>query len=236
MNYLSVGLESRDRVNNAVGGGIPEGSLVLVEGGTGAGKSALTARFVYGLCQEGTSVGLVSTQHSTGEFVDQMHSLSYDVVDHLLDGRLRYFRAPTETDRPLLTRLVEPSDLWDARTVAVDGFGSLCRSDSWFGEQLGSGDEDRAMERVVAGLDVALAADKVVLLTVDPDSVTERALRPLRSAADVYFELQSETVGNDIRKKAIVRRFSGMQNPVDDTIGFSVQQGRGIVIESRTIA
>jgi flagellar protein FlaH len=92
------------------------------------------------------------------------------------------------------------------------------------------------MERVVNRLDTALAADKVVLLTVDPDSVTERALRPLRSAADVYFELQSETVGNEIRKKALVHRFAGMRNPVDDTIGFSVQQGRGVVIESRTIA
>ena len=68
------------------------------------------------------------------------------------------------------------------------------------------------------------------------DTLTERSLRPLRSAADVFFELQSEAVGNDIRKKALVRRFAGMKSPVDDTIGFSVQQGRGLVIESRTIA
>jgi flagellar protein FlaH len=34
----------------------------------------------------------------------------------------------------------------------------------------------------------------------------------------------------------VVRRFAGMASPVDDTIGFSVEQGRGITIESRTIA
>lgn len=236
MNHLSVGLESRDRVNRAIGGGFPEGSLVLVEGGTGAGKSALTQRFVYGLCAEGTTVALASTQLSTAAFVEQMHSLSYGVVDHLLDGRLRYFQVPTDGDRPLVDRLVDPSGLWDAGVVAVDGFGTLCRNDREFSGLLGSGEEDRAMERLVGRLDPALAAGKVVLLTVDPDALTERSLRPLRSAADVYLDLQSEAVGNDIRKKALVRRFAGMKSPVDDTIGFSVQQGRGLVIESRTIA
>jgi flagellar protein FlaH len=75
-----------------------------------------------------------------------------------------------------------------------------------------------------------------VVLTVDPGRLTERALRPLRSAADVYLELRSEAVGQEIRKKALVRRFAGMKRPVDDTVAFSVQQGRGVVIESRTIA
>ena len=236
MNHLSVGLEARDRVDRAIGGGFPEGSLVLIEGGTGAGKSVLTQRFVYGLCAEGTTVGLASTQLSTSAFVDQMHSLSYGVVDHLLDGQLRYFQVPTDGDRSLVERLVEPSGLWNARVVAVDGFGTLCRNDREFSAVLDSGEEDRAMGRIVNRLDTALAADKVVLLTVDPSTLTERSLRPLRSAADVYFELQSEAVGNDIRKKALVRRFAGMKSPVDDTIGFSVQQGRGLVIESRTIA
>lgn len=236
MRHLSIGLEARDRVNNAIGGGFPEGSLVLVEGGTGAGKSVLTSRVVYGLCEEATPVGLVSTEHSASEYIDQMQSLSYDIVEHLLSGRLRHFRVPTDGERPLLSRLLQPSTVWDATAVAIDGFGSLCRNDSRFGDLLGSGSEDRAMERVVAGLEPALDADRLVLLTVNPAAMTEPSLRVLRSAADIYLELQSETVGQEIRKKALVRRFSGMKRPVDDTIGFSVQQGRGIVIESRTIA
>ena len=236
MNYLSIGLEARDRVNHAIGGGFPEGSLVLIEGETGAGKSALTSRIVYGLCEEETTVGLVSTQLSAREHIRQMHSLSYDVIDHLLDNLLQYFYAPTDGDRSLLNRFLEPSVLWDAQTIIVDEFGSLCRNDCSFATLLDSGTEDQAMERIVSRLDTALAADKVVLLTVNPKEITDRSLRPLRSAADIYLELQSETVGQEIRKKALVRRFSGMKRPVDDTIGFSVQQGRGVVIESRTIA
>jgi flagellar protein FlaH len=236
MNYYSVGLEARDRVNHAIGSGLPEGSLVLIEGGTGAGKSVFVSRFVYGLCEEETAVTTVSTEGSVSGYVDQMHSLSYGIVEHLLAGRLRYFHAPVESDRPLLQPLFEAGGLWADDVLAVDGFGRLCRNDPAFGATLGSGEEDRAMERIVSQLDRPLAADKLAILTVDPATLTERALRPLRGAADVYLELHSETIGQEIRKKALVRRFAGMARPVDDTIGFSVQQGRGIVIESRTIA
>lgn len=236
MNHISVGLTTRDRVNNVLGGGFPEGSLILLEGATGGGKSVLTSRFVYGMCEEETSVGMVSTQSSVREYVNQMHSLSYDVVKHLLEVQLRYFHAPTDGDRPLLAQFLEPGVLWESKAVVVDGFGDLCRNDPEFAATLGSGNEDRAMERILSRLDKPLAADKIVLLTVNPETLTERALRPLRSAADVYLELKSDTVGQEIRKKALVRRFAGMKQPVDDTIGFAVQQGRGVVIESRTIA
>jgi len=236
MNHLSVGLESRDRVSNAVGGGFPEGSLILLEGGTGTGKSVLSSRFIYGLCEEGTDVTGVSTEHTTREYVKQMESMSYDVTRHLLKNRLTHFHAPVDGDRPLIRPLFEPGALWDGKVLVIDGFGDLFRNDPKFGSTLGTGDEDRAMERIMAKLEAPLAAGKVAIITVNPESMTDRALRPLRGAADVYFDLQSEAVGQEIRKKALVRRFAGMKRPVDDTIGFSVQQGRGIVIESRTIA
>jgi flagellar protein FlaH len=236
MNYLSIGLESQDRVNHAIGGGFPAGSLVLVEGGTGAGKSVLTARFIYGLCEKGSRVTAVSTDATAKEFIDQTVALSYDVVPHLLDGRLRYFRAPLGGTRSLLDPLYRPGGLWEGDVLVVDGFGDLCRNDPSFGPLLGGGEEDKAMTRLVDRLGEPLAAGKLLVLTVDPATLTERALRPLRGASEVYLELQSDTVGQEIRKKALVRRFANMQRPVDDTIGFSVQQGRGVVIESRTIA
>ncbi|MBP2252418.1 flagellar protein FlaH [Halarchaeum solikamskense] len=236
MNYRSIGLEDRDRVNHAIGGGFPEGSLVLLEGGTGAGKSALASRVVYGLCEEGSRVALASTEGDVGSYLEQMHSLSYDVLDHLLAGRLRYFHVPLERERALVERFLRPGALWDADVVVADGFGALCRNDPAFAAALGTPAADRAMERVVARLDAPLDAGRVVLLTVDPAALSEAALRPLHAAADVYLSLQTDVVGQDVRKKAVVRRFAGMRRPVDDTIGFSVKQGRGLVIESRTIA
>jgi flagellar protein FlaH len=241
MNHYSVGLEDRDRVNNAFGGGFPEGSIVLVEGTDGAGKSVVAQRCAYGMVTEGTATAYVSTELRAAEFIDQMHSLSYDVVRSLLDDRLLFLHAPVDARRPdgdrdLLGRLFEAGTLWRADAVFVDSFGAMLRNDPSFDDAAADGDADHAMERVVRSLKRAVADGRTVFLTVDPTGVEATALGPLRSVADVYLTIETSTVGQDVRRSMVVRRFAGMASPVDDTIGFSVEQGRGITIESRTIA
>jgi flagellar protein FlaH len=238
-DHYSIGLEARDRVNDAFGGGLPAGHVCLFEGGDGAGKSAFAQRIAHGLAGEATPTAYVSTELSSAAFVDQMHSLSYDVVDQLLDERLLFLHADVDAsgeERRLLARLCRPSVVWRADVVIVDGFDAILRSDPEYASGVERGEEDRVLQSVVTALRRATGAGKTVVLTVNPEPLTERALRPVRDAAGVLLELESSAVGNEIRRKALVRRFAEMANPVDDTIGFSVQQGRGITIESRTIA
>jgi flagellar protein FlaH len=236
-----VGLENQDRVNDAFGGGFPEGSIVLLEGTDGAGKSVVAQRCAYGMVSEGTTVAYVSTELRAAEFVQQMHSLSYDVVRPLLDDRLLFLHAPVDArgpdgDRDLLGRLFGAGALWRGDVVFVDSFGAMLRNDPSFDDAASEGDADHAMERVVRSLKRAVESGRTVFLTVDPTGLDATALGPLRSVADVYLSIETTTVGQDVRRSMVVRRFAGMANPVDDTIGFSVEQGRGITIESRTIA
>jgi flagellar protein FlaH len=243
MNHYSVGLTDRDRVDNAFGGGFPEGSIVLLEGADGAGKSVVAQRCAYGMVTEGTAVAYVSTELRAPEFIGQMHSLSYDVVRPLLDDRLLFLHAPVDArgpgpdgDRDLLARLFDAGTIWRADAVFVDSFGAMLRNDPSFDDAAADGDADHAMERVVRALKRAVADGRTVFLTVDPAGLDAAALGPLRSVADVYLAIETSTVGQDVRRSMVVRRFAGMASPVDDTIGFSVEQGRGITIESRTIA
>jgi flagellar protein FlaH len=243
MNHYSVGLEDRDRVNDAFGGGFPEGSIVLLEGPDGGGKSVVSQRCAYGMVDEGTDVAYVSTELRAPEFIEQMHSLAYDVVRPLLEDRLLFLHAPVdargpgrEGDRDLLGRLFGPGTLWRGEVVFVDSFGAMLRNDPSFDDATAEGDADHAMERVVRALKRAVADGRTVFLTVDPTGLDPAALGPLRGVADVYLTIETSTVGQDLRRSMVVRRFAGMANPVDDTIGFSVEQGRGITIESRTIA
>ena len=246
MTVYSLGLDDRDRVNQAFGGGFPAGRLVLVEGADGAGKSVLSQRFAYGMVTEGACVTYVSTESSAAGFVDQMASLAYDVVDHLLDERLLFLSADLDTHdtgdgetvprRHLLSRLTDAPTPWRADVVFVDGFDSLLRNDPAFDATAAAGDEDHAVQSFLSFLDRVLAGGRSVVLTVNPEGTTDRALRPLRNAAGVYLDLQTKTVGQEIRSAAVVRRFSDMREPVDDTVGFAVQQGRGVVIQSRTVA
>jgi len=92
-NLLSLGMGDRDRLNKELGGGIPRGSIVLIEGDYGAGKSALSQRFSYGLVEEGASATLMSTELTVRGFIDQMHSLEYDVVRPLLNEQLLFLHA-----------------------------------------------------------------------------------------------------------------------------------------------
>ena len=240
-DYYSLGLSDSDRVDHAFGGGIPAGSIVLIEGVDGAGKSVLSQRMVHGTASEGAYVSYVSTEMSAGEFVQQMHSLSYDVVDQLLGGQVLFLSADVDThrngdQRELLSRLTERTLLWQGDVIVVDAFSALLRNDPRFDAITGVGDEDHAMESVLTFLTSMTKKGKSVVLTADPEAVTERALMPIRSVADVFLQIETESVGQDIRRTVRVRRFANMQEPVDDTIGFNVQQGRGITIVNRTVA
>ncbi|MEF8862841.1 MAG: ATPase, partial [Haloarculaceae archaeon] len=205
------------------------------------GKSVVSQRCAYGMVTEGTATAYISTELRAPEFIDQMHSLSYDVVRPMLDDRLLFLHAPVDArgpdgDRDLLGRLFGAGTLWRGDAVFVDSFGAMLRNDPPFDDAAADGDADHAMERVVRALKRAVAPGRTVFLTVDPAGLDAMALGPLRSVADVYVTIETSTVGQDVRRSMVVRRFAGMASPVDDTIGFSVEQGRGITIESRTIA
>jgi flagellar protein FlaH len=248
----SLGLDEHDRLNNELGGGIPGGSIVLVEGDYGAGKSAMSQRFSYGLCEEGHSVTLVSTELTVRGFIDQMHSLSYDVEEHLLNEDLLFLEADVDTGksalrggestdeegsrRQLLKRLMEADKMWDADVVVVDTFDAILRNDPNFEALVRQNEERQAALEIISFFRDLVSQGKVIVLTVDPSTVDEEAIGPFRSIADVYLELQMVEVGNDVRRSIAVRRFAGMGEQVGDTIGYSVRSGTGIVIESRSVA
>jgi len=248
-NLYSLGLDGHDRLNNELGGGIPGGSIVLVEGDYGAGKSAMSQRLTYGLCEEEHSVTLVSTELTVRGFIDQMHSLSYDVEEHLLNEQLLFFQADVdsggstlrgdedESNRmQLLKRLMDAEKMWEADVVIIDTFDAILRNDPKFEALVRQNEERQAALEIISFFRDLVSKGKVIVLTVDPSTVDEEAIGPFRSIADVYFELQMAEVGNDVRRSIAVRRFAGMGEQVGDTIGYSVRSGTGIVIESRSVA
>ncbi len=245
----SIDLEDRDRFNGELGGGLPAGSIVLVEGAYGAGKSVLSQRIAYGCCEAGHPVTLLSTEQSVPGFIEQMHSLEYDVTEHLLDDRLLYLHAPLETpgatpqregDRSqreaYLDRLMAADRMWDADVIVIDTFDAILRKDPTF-EALVRGDDGRrgALEIISFFRDVA-ASGRTVVLTVDQTAVDEDGLRPFRSIADVYLTLEIIEVGNEERRQLSVRRFAGNGEHVGKSIGYSIRAGTGVVIESRSVA
>jgi len=247
-DLFSLGLDERDRLNKELGGGIPPGSIVLVEGDYGAGKSAMSQRFAYGLCETGHRVTMLSTELTVGSFLDQMHSLNYGMVEHMLDENILFLHADIgdsnnfssdsdDSDRKdLLRRLMEANVMWDADVILVDTFDAILRNDPKFEALVRKNEERQAALEIISFFREIIAQGKVIVLTVDPSTLDEDAIGPFRSIADVFLELEMIEVGNDVRRQISVKRFAGMGEQVGDTVGFSVRSGTGIVIESRSVA
>ncbi|QCC50622.1 ATPase domain-containing protein [Halapricum salinum] len=247
-DLFSLGMDERDRLNKELGGGIPPGSIVLVEGDYGAGKSAMSQRFSYGLCETGHRVTMLSTELTVGSFLDQMHSLDYGMVEHMLDENILFLHADigdsnnfssesSDDDRKdLLRRLMEANVMWDADVILIDTFDAILRNDPKFEALVRKNEERQAALEIISFFREIIAQGKVIVLTVDPSTLDEDAIGPFRSIADVFLELEMIEVGNDVRRQISVKRFAGMGEQVGDTIGFSVRSGTGIVIESRSVA
>ena len=243
-----LGLEDHDRLNDELGGGLPQGSIILMEGNYGAGKSALAQRFVYGLCEEDYSVSYMSTELDISGFIDQMHSLSYDMVNHILNEKVLFMHADIDTEgsisgnkdkserRDLLKRLMEADVAWDGDVVVVDTFDAILRNDPKFDALVRDNEERQAALEIVSFFRDMASEGKSVVLTVDPSTLEEDAIGPFRAIADVYLELEMIEVGGDVRRQISVKRFAGMGGQVGDTIGYSVRPGIGLVIESREVA
>ncbi|WP_144798317.1 ATPase domain-containing protein [Halorubrum depositum] len=245
-NLLSIGLGERDRLNKELGGGIPRGSIVLMEGDYGAGKSAISQRFAYGLVEEGASVTMMSTELTVRGFIDQMHSLEYDMVKPLLNEELLFLHADFDSGgafsdgdgerKELLKRLMNAEAMWNSDVVFLDTFDAIFRNDPTFEALVRKNEERQAALEIISFFRDIISQGKVVVLTVDPSAVDDDAIGPFRSIADVFLQLEMIEVGNDIRRQINVKRFAGMGEQVGDTIGFSVRSGTGIVIESRSVA
>ncbi len=244
----SLGLEDHDRLNKELGGGIPRGSIVLVEGDYGAGKSAISQRLAYGLCETRSTVTYLSTELTVSGFIDQMNSMSYDIVDHLLHEQLLFLHADLDTGgvlssggadenrMDLLRRLMDAETMWTADVVIIDTFDSILRNDPTFEALIRQNEERQAALEIISYFRDMISEGKVIVLTVDPSTVDTETIGPFRSIADVFLELEMVEVGNDVRRQISVKRFAGMGEQVGDTIGYSVRSGAGIVIENRSVA
>jgi len=246
-HLYTMDLPDHDRLNEELGGGIPSGSIALMEGDYGAGKSAMSQRFSFGFCENATRVTYLSTELTIGSFLDQMNSLSYDVVDHLLNERLLFLHADLDSGgrlrgekggerKQLLKRLMEAEVMWESDVVIIDTFDAILRNDPQFEALIRQNEERQAALEIISFFRDLISQGKVVVLTVDPSTLDEEVLGPFRAIADVFLHLQMIEVGNDVRRQISVKRFAGMGEQVGDIVGYSVRSGTGIVIESRSVA
>ncbi len=211
-------------IDKKLGGGIPMGSLVLIEGASDSGKSVLTQQITWGTLHNGFTVTMMTTENTVKSLIRQMKSLNLDVMDHVLLGRLKIFPIRTVQNEQGETRPFKPL-IGAIRTqkladlIIVDSITSFIANAKV--EQVVGFFED-AMGYCNKGMTVALVAHSYAF----DESTTVR----ISAMCDAHLRLKTENSGDRIMKTLEVAKIRGANMSTGNVISFDVDPGLGMRI------
>lgn len=222
---------TRDDLHDQMGQGIPAGTISILEGANGAGKSAVLQRMVFGFLQNKYSVTYISTELTVRDFINQMYSLDYPVSSPMLDGRLFFVPVyplvgQAKSRRDFLGMLMSSRELFRSQIIVIDTFSSLV------GNSL-RGEENSI--RVLAFFKKLAGMGKSILLSIDPAEANDHVLAPFKSDSHIYLSLVVSQVGGMISRSIQVKRFSSTEFRVAPIIGFRIEPNIGMVIEITSV-
>jgi flagellar protein FlaH len=202
-----------------MGGGIPVGSLTLIEGSSGAGKSVLTQQITWGSLKEGFTVALFSSENTVKSLVRQMQSLDLDILDFLLLGRLRVY--PMELAR---LRAQAPLVLLEAirretecEAVIIDSLTSAIAPLP-----------AEASLRFFEECKQLCATGKTILIILHDEVVSTDVLVRMRSMCDAHLRLRTEDDGKRVLKLLEVSKVRGGGSTTGAIVSFDVEPGWGM--------
>ncbi|HVO71444.1 MAG TPA: ATPase domain-containing protein [Aggregatilineaceae bacterium] len=207
-------------LDGKMGGGIPLGSLTLIEGTSGAGKSVLSQQLIWGSLQQGFTVSLFTSENSVKSLVSQMQSIDLDILDFLLLGRFRVFpmqlarlggQAPATLVRAMMTE--RHQDI-----LIVDSFTSAIAHSSMDLQVLSFFEQCKRL----------CASGVTILVTLHDHAVQGDLIDALRSMCDAHLVLRSEQDGQKLVKALQVAKIRGAASVTGAIVGFDVEPGWGM--------
>lgn len=211
----------RDEMGQRLGGGLPRGAIILVEGGEGSGRSVLCQRLAFGCLQNGHRVSYVSTEMTMAEHIDQMYSLGYD-IGRFMDMRRYIYASPFSPAGPMLSReemlprLRSARRIYDADLIILDSISAMMPSCAR--------EEDL---RDLLSFYKSLALEKRTLVI---STGREEQMRQFRQSCDILLELRTEEDDSSMHRIDI-KRYSRARSRIEDHIAFRVEPGVGTVID-----
>ena len=219
-------------LDKKLGGGIPLGSLTLLEGQSDSGKSVVCQQLIWGSLQSGLTAILFTTESTTKSFLRQMSSLNLDIMDFLLLGRLRIY--PIAVGRRKLT----PEQVFNVIVksikegqgvdlVVVDSLTTFVTRGSW--------EETAAYFENCQEL---VSENRTIINVASTYAFDDTTLARLRSMCDAHLTLRTEEVGDQLVKILEVAKIRGASKTTGNIITFDIEPdvGMKIIPFSRTSA
>lgn len=218
-NVISTGSLEIDR---RMGGGIPYGTLMLIEGPAASGKSTLSQQLLWGALTSGEDAVVYTTEQTVHSLLRQMDSLGLGVTDHFLLNDLKIYPVsiPPGSIEPRLlfaelSRHMASQD--NCRVMVVDALTT-------FVAHAGGGQ----IQDFFSGCKSLCDLGKVIIFTVHSLAFEETILTRVRSMCDTYLRLQVQRTGSQLLKTMEVAKIRGAEITTGNVSGFEVEPGMGI--------
>lgn len=210
-------------IDDKMGGGVPHGSMTLIEGDSHSGKSVLTQQMSWGSLNDGSRLSFFTTENTVKSLVRQMISLNIDITDYLLLGRLRLF--PMEISRAnagtmdVLLRAFQEEQRKGSDMIFVDALTPCITSSP--------------SEAVLIFFEKCkrLCSEGItIVIVVHSHAVGKELLVRITSLCDAHLRLRTEEVGERLIKAIEVAKVRGASKRTGNIISFEVEPGFGMRI------
>ena len=215
----------QSEIDKKLGGGIPVGSLVLIEGESDAGKSVLCQQIIWGSLDSGFKVLLFTAENTVRSLITQMDSLGMDILDYVLMGRFKIFYMQLAELKQNITedclQVILEQAKWhkDFDLIIVDSLTPIVAPTN----------AERALiyfERCKALCDKG----RTIINVTHTYAFDHDFLIRIRSVCDAHLRLLIEKVGDKLVKSLEVSKIRGAAQNTGNIITFDVEPEIGIKI------
>jgi flagellar protein FlaH len=211
-------------IDRKLGGGVPMGSLTLVEGQSDAGKSVLCQQLVWGSLKNRHKVLVFTSENSARSLLSQMDSLGLGVLDHMLLGHLKvYSMKPSEiglnSSKTFETILETIGKNRGYQLVVLDSLTPII-----------SGTNDSELLNYFEQCKIYCDQEITILNVIHTNAVNNNILIRLRSACDAHLKLTLEKIGDKLVKTLEVAKVRGAIDNTGNIVTFEVEPEIGMKI------
>jgi flagellar protein FlaH len=213
-------------------GGIPNPSLMLIDGPSGSGKSVFVQQLCYGALTNGYKVHYFTTENTITSFLEQMESLNFSV-------KYTYYLSGALTVHSINVKEVEWSS--ELAHTSLDFLLLLCKGlierlrreviivDN-ISNFLVMADEFKILDFFSNLKDLVDETKTTVILTIHPHVLNKDLLARVRSVCDGNINFSMKDIGEQVIRVMKVTKLRGASKKIDSLIGFIVDPAFGLKI------
>lgn len=211
-------------IDKKMGGGLPIGSLTLIEGQSDAGKSVLCQQMIWGSLKSNYKVIVFTSENSAKSLIKQMDSLGLGILDYLLLGKIKVFNMrPSEiklnASKTLETILESVGNNSSYQLIILDSLTPIV-----------SGTNDGELLSYFERCKQFCDQNRTIINVLHTYAVNNDILIRLRSACDAHLKLTIEKIGDKLVKTLEVSKIRGAAQTTGNIVTFEVEPEVGMKI------